>query len=175
MRADRGSLAFLAAVSLFPGSAAAQWQGWDYEFDQEKKPWTEIQAKIPPYPKTENLIPFEAGTASSHRFYVDSKSISVGEDGVVRYTLVIRTSGGATNVTYEGIRCDMRQQKTYAIGHANGTWVRPRNPEWRRIEYREINRHHGVLYADFFCSGKIPVKSAKQALDLLKQERPSQQ
>ncbi len=24
-------------------------------------------------------------------------------------------------------------------------------PQWRRIEYQELNRHHGVLYSDFFC------------------------
>lgn len=168
MSVDLRSLVPLVAALLLSASAVAQWEGWDYEFDQGKKPWSEIQAQIPPYPRPQNLIEFEAGAASPHHFYIDSESISVGGDGVVRYTLVIRTSGGATNVTYEGMRCDMRQQKYYAIGRNDGTWSRARDPQWRRIEYKEVNRHHGVLYTDFFCNGKVPVKDAKQALDLLK-------
>jgi len=88
---------------------------------------------------------------------------------VVHYTLMIRTSGGATNVTFEGMHCAMQEQKYYAIGRSDGSWVRARNPQWRHIEYKEINRHHGVLYTDVFCRGKIPVKDAKEALDALRQ------
>lgn len=147
--------------------ATAQWEGWDYDFDQEKKPWAEIQSKIPAYPKQPTLIEFEAGPASPHRFFIDAESISVGSDGVVRYTLMIRTSGGAINVTFEGIHCAMRAQKYYAIGRSDGSWSRARDPQWRRIEYKEINRYHEVLYTDVFCHGKFPVKNAKEALDLL--------
>jgi len=172
MQADRRLIVSLAVFSLLPVPAMAQWQGWDYDFDRARKPWTEIQAKIPPYPKTENLIRFTAGAASPHRFYIDAKSVSVGEDGVVRYTLLIRTSGGATNVTFEGMRCDTRDVKIYAIGHASGGWTRSRDPKWRHIEYKEINRHHAVLYSDYFCPDKIPVTSAKVAIDLLMQDRP---
>ncbi len=168
MSADPRTLMLLAAALLLPAYAGAQWEGWDYDFDREKKPWAEVQAQIPPYPKPQNLIEFEAGAASPHHFYIDSESISVGEDGVVRYTLVIRTSGGATNVTFEGMRCDMREQKYYAIGHKDGSWARARNPQWRHIEYKEVNRHHGVLHDDFFCRGKFPVNSAREALDLLR-------
>lgn len=162
----------LPAVAIFllwKLPAAAQWEGWDYDFDQEKKSWAEIQARIPAYPKQDSLVEFEAGAASSNHFFIDANSISVGGDGVVRYTLVIRTAGGATNVTFEGIRCATREQKYYAIGRNDGTWARTRNPQWRRIEYKEIDRHHGVLAADVLCHGKFTVKDAKEALELLKQ------
>lgn len=155
-------MAVVAPLSL-PVFALAQWEGWDYEFDQEKKAWSELQAQIPPYPKLEHLIEFEAGGASPHRFYIDPESISVGGDGVVRYTLMIRTAGGATNVTFEGVRCGTREQKYYATGRKDGSWSRARNPAWKRIEYKEINRHHGVLYADFLCNGKLQI-SAKEVL-----------
>ncbi len=161
-------LLVIAAALLLPASALAQWDGWDYKFDREKTPWSEIQAQIPPYPQPQNLIEFEAGAASPHRFYVDPDSISVGADGVVRYTLVIKTSGGASNVTFEGMRCDARQQKYYAIGRSDGTWSRARNPAWSHIEYKEINRHHGVLYADFFCNGRLQL-STKEVLARLRE------
>jgi hypothetical protein len=150
----------------------AQWREWDADFDADRKPWKELEARIPSYPKAEDLVAFDAGGASPHRFYVDARSLSVGEDGVVRYTLVIKAAGGATNVTFEGIRCELRQQKYYAVGRADGSWVRARNPQWRRIESQDINRQHSVLYADAFCSGKQPHKSVREVLQLLRNSPP---
>ena len=165
-RAGR-ALIVAAALAASVGPALAQWREWDADFDEDRRPWKEIEARIPSAPRTGDLVPFEAGAASPHRFYVDPRSLSVGDDGVVRYTLVIKAAGGATNVTYEGIRCELRQQKYYAVGRADGNWVRARNPQWRRIEPQDVNRHHNVLYADFLCPGKQPVKSVRQALQLL--------
>ena len=75
--------------------ASAQWKDWDYDLDQEKKPWEELQAQLPPYPKNENLLKFDTGSNTSNSYFVDATSVSVGEDHVVRYTLVVKTSGGA--------------------------------------------------------------------------------
>lgn len=147
--------------------AAGQWADWDYEFDQEKKSWSEIKAKIPPYPKSENLIEFEADPSSPHRFYIDSESISIGEDGVVRYTFIIKSAGGASNVSFEGIRCELKQQKFYAVGQPGGGWTRTRNPQWR-----QPGRFHGVLSDVAFCNGKIPVSSPGEAVRLLQSGKP---
>lgn len=142
----------LAAVAVLSAAAAfAQWRGWDADFDEGQRPWKEIEAKLPAHPVPGNLLPFEASAASPHRFYVDAASLSVGEDGVVRYTLLVRSAGGATNVSFEGIRCETREHKIYAVGRPDGGWTRARDPKWRRIEDREVNRHHFVLYAEFFC------------------------
>jgi len=154
----------LASAAVWP--AAAQLFGGDDP--DEKKPWVELEAKPPAYPKDGNLLQFDAGAATPHRFFLDTESLSVGPDGVVRYTLVVKTAGGATNVSYEGIRCDTRQYKVYALGRRDGTWMETRDPQWRRIEYREVNRHHGVLYADILCRDRIPVKNAKDALEAIR-------
>ena len=91
------------------------------------------------------------GSANSNRFYIDAPSLTVGSDGVVRYILLIRAGGGASNVSFEGIRCETREQKLYAVGRSDGKWTRARDPAWRDIEYKDLNRHHGVLFAEFFC------------------------
>lgn len=164
----RNSFPWLVLVVFcLPISAAGQGRQFEADFDDEKKAWKEIEAQLPAYPKAENLIPLEVAS-SGHRFFVDAPSVSVGEDGVVRYTLFVKTAGGAVNVSFEGMRCETREQKYYAIGRADGVWSRARNPEWRRIEAKEINRHHGLLYADYFCTGKSPVQSARNAVDALK-------
>lgn len=165
-RGTGAALVVAAALAASVSAALAQWRGWDADFDEERKPWKEIEAGIPSYPRTADLVPFDAGAASPHRFYVDARSLSIGEDGVVRYTLVVKAAGGATNVTFEGIRCELREQKYYAVGRADGGWARARNAQWRRIEPLEINRHHYVLYSDFLCSGRSPVESVREIMRL---------
>ena len=157
-------LRWLLACCLLPPVAAAAQPRADLE-DEDPKAWVELKVKLPPFPKPENLVLFEVSAASSNRFYIDTQSIAVGSDGVVRYTLVIKGSGGGENISYEGIRCEMRQQKYYAFGRRDGTWSNARSSGWRRIEYQDINRQHGVLYADYFCpDGKVPVNSPAEAI-----------
>lgn len=148
--------------------AQSQWDGWDYTFDREIKPWSEMQAQLPAYPVEGNLIPLDVGSVSTHRFFVDGKSVSAGKDGVVRYTLVIKTLGGATNVSFEGIRCETREQRYYAIGRTDGSWVRARDPQWKYIEFRQINAHHTTLYGEFACNGKFVRGTAEQIVQALR-------
>lgn len=148
--------------------AQSQWDGWDYKFDREITPWSEMQAQLPAYPTDANLISLDVGSVSTHRFFVDAKSVSADKDGVVRYTLVIKTSGGATNVSFEGIRCETREQKYYAIGRADGSWTRARDPQWRYIEFRQVNAHHITLYGEFACNGKFVRGTAEQIVRALR-------
>jgi hypothetical protein len=172
MRQSGSALIVAAVLAASVTPTLAQWREWDADFDADSKPWKEIEAGIPSYPGTGDLVPFEVSGASAHRYYIDARSLSVGEDGVVRYTLVVKAAGGATNVTFEGIHCALRQQKYYAVGRADGSWVRARNPQWRPIERQDVSRYHGVLYADFFCSGKHPAGSVRDILQLLKYGTP---
>ena len=157
----------LAAFATFGAVAQEQWSKWDVDFDEDKKPWKEIEAKIPSYPKPENLLSFEVGKTGGHRYFIDALSLTLGEDGVVRYVLVVKASGGATNVTFEGIRCEMRQQKFYAIGQANGNWTRARNPQWRQIGAQDGSQH-GTLINEYFCADRSYPSTPEQALRRLK-------
>jgi hypothetical protein len=139
------------AALLLAQPSAAQWKDWDYQLDQEKKPWDEVQAQLPPYPKSENLLKFNIGSNTSNSYFVDAASVSVGEDGVVRYTLVIKSGGGATNVSFEGVRCDGRQVRVYAFGSPNSQWLRARDSNWRDIQPRELNGYHYALHRDYYC------------------------
>ena len=148
--------------------AQTQWEGWDYKFDREVTTWAEMQAQLPPYPADADLLPLDVGSATSHRYFVDARSVSTGSDGVVRYTLVIKTSGGATNVSFEGMRCEAREQKYYAIGRSDKTWSRARSPQWRYIEYKEYTAHHITLYREYLCSGNVMIESAEQIVRALR-------
>lgn len=164
----RSALVFFVGLVVPSVACSAQWEGWDADFDEGKKSWREIQAQIPPYPKGENLVLVEAGSASLHRFYIDAHSVSLGEDGVTRYTVIVKTAGGATNVTFEGMRCETRERKLYALGRSDGSWVRARDPQWTRITFRELAPHHFALYRDYFCPERTLPTPPKQAVDALK-------
>lgn len=158
---------FLGAFLVLANPAAAQWAGWDYEFDEEKKSWKEIESKIPPFPQERNLAQVQ-GSGSANRFYVDTASVSLGEDGVVRYAAVVKAAGGATNVTFEGIRCATAEHKLYALGRNDGSWVRARDTKWKRIELRETMPYHHLLWGEYFCVSRHNPLTARQAVDALK-------
>ena len=166
MRAS--AAAILAALALF----GCQWDTPrrvdNLDAEDDKTGWKEIPVQFPPFPRDENLVRFDVGDGSPHRFYIDSPSLAIGKDGVVRYTLVTRTAGGATNVTYEGIRCEGRRHKYYAAATPGGKWTPSRNPQWRRIELQDPDRQRLALVDNFLCVGGLPQKTEKDALNRLR-------
>lgn len=149
-------------------AAAAGWDAWEHEFDDEK-PWVELQAQIPAYPKLEEAIAFFVSGATENKFFIDPKSISVGADDVVRYTLIVKSPEGVVNITFEGIACRTQEVKLYAFGRTDGTWSRNRYAKWSPIEYKDRNRQHHMLYDDFFCPGGMSPRDADEAVYGLKQ------
>jgi hypothetical protein len=162
------ALLFAAMLLAGCGSLARDKKIEEADVDEDKAPAKELEVQLPPYPQANNLVLLQAGSATAHRFYIDTSSIAIGEDAIVRYAIVAKTEGGATNVSYEGMRCDTREQKTYAFGRSDGTWLRTRDPQWQRIVLRDLKPYPFVLYREFFCaSGARPVP-LRQAVEALK-------
>jgi hypothetical protein len=153
---------FFALLLMLPLTAYAEWGQFDFEFENEK-PWVEQSAQLPPYPKAENLVEFNVSSATRHRHFVDTASISVGEDKVVRYTVVIEAAGGAKNVSFEGMRCATGERRLYAYGQPDGSWSKARNAGWEGIKLRSLLSYHKALFEDHFCPGGINVKDGKEA------------
>lgn len=130
--------------------------------DPDAVQWTEDSAVLPNYPEEKSLREFYVSEATSHRFFIDETSLTIGKDGVVRYVLVIRSRGGATNITFEGIRCDNREFKHYATGRQDGTWAVVGKGEWRVIENKPINRHHAALFRDYLCPYGLPIRTPEE-------------
>lgn len=156
----------LILLLCLPIVAHAEWGVFEHEFDQDK-PWVEVAAQLPPYPKAENLIEFNVSSATRNRHFIDKESISVGADNVVRYTVVIEAAGGARNVSYEGLRCESGERRLYAYGHANGTWSKARNARWENIKLRSLLSYQKALFEDHFCPDGIRVRDSKEAVQNL--------
>jgi CNP1-like family len=159
--------ALIACCMAIPLTGIAQSRG-NADEEGETAPHAELEVKLPALPKAANLLEFQPSAASNNRFYVDAESINVGTDGIVRYTLVVKSPSGAENISHEGIRCDTLEQKYYAFGRSDGTWANARASKWRPIVYKDVNRHHSVLYTDYFCPDGSPVRAVADAIQRFK-------
>ncbi|PTR07990.1 CNP1-like family protein [Nitrosospira sp. Nsp5] len=175
-------LCFLPLAACAPQKVL---KGFDSDFDGGKS-WAELQVQLPAYPKAENLLPFDAGPASNNLHYIDAPSIVVGEDDIVRYTLVIKSPEGAMNISYEGMRCatdgvrenvraellilkfQITEKRLYAIGRDDKTWVRARGSKWEELEDKSQHYAQRALSRYFFCPANIIVRNEKEAIQALK-------
>lgn len=129
---------------------------FESDFDENTKAWKEIQAQLPPYPKSENLISFEVSSATSNKYFVDLPSVSTGADGVVRYTVVVKSPAGAETISFEGMRCENGERKLYAFGRSDGKgggeWSRNRFAKWDVIKDRQQTSYQRALFFHYFCT-----------------------
>lgn len=159
---------FAVGVLAFAGPVTGQEFFGDKkygEFYEEGKKWIEQESKPPAYPQEQALIEFNAGAATSNQYYIDGSTLSVGGDGVVRYVVVVRAAGGATNVNFEGIRCGSRERKLYAFGRSDRTWAMSRMPSWQLIQR---GSYQAVLSREYFCPNNGIIFKAEEGIDALK-------
>ncbi len=133
---------------------------------KDPKAWKEGKVALPPYPKDEDLLefPVEADTGAVLTYFVDSKSLSVGDDGAVRYVLVIVAAQGAKNVMFEGMRCDANEYKTYAFGSGKGKFHKLRNPEWKLMRGTHLTPYRKRLKDHYLCHPEYPVAREPKAI-----------
>jgi hypothetical protein len=137
------------------------------DLDDEPK-WAESPVVLPSPPKDSDLLRFDVSRASRNVFYVDAASLSVGDDGVVRFTLVIESPSGVKNISYEGMRCSSAERRVYAFGEVGGGWSLARQQAWQVIRGNSLNRHYAALYSEYFCIPGREVRSASDALTVLR-------
>jgi hypothetical protein len=115
----------------------------------------------PAYPRDENLQAFFVTSASDNKFFVDRSSVNV-HDGIVRYTLVVRTPFGVDNVSFEALNCKEREFRSYARGSGPGKWI-ARPTEWRRIEPL-IHLAQHTLHWEYFCPNRIAIRASSEGV-----------
>ena len=158
--------AWPALALILPLAAAAQTPGFGGNYaDRDRR--GEIQVPLPQYPKPENYLPFQVSATTPFDFFVDAKSVSVGADGVVRYSVIAKSRDGGLNVSFEGMRCSGREFRVYAFGRSDHTWSEVRSSRWETIRADSRNAQRAVLYSDFFCPGSVGIATAEEGLRAL--------
>lgn len=148
-------------LALVCFSAPALAEGLLVDPDPE---WKEGEYALPAPPRESALKPFFVSSASPNRYLLDTETLVVGADGVIRYVLVVRTPGGAENVTFEGIRCTTMERRIYASGSKGGSWTPMKRSEWEFIVDNNYNRVRAALAKDFFCDGPAPARDRAEVL-----------
>ncbi|MCM1129722.1 MAG: CNP1-like family protein [Oxalobacter formigenes] len=170
---------FFFFFSCFCLNALAQevpMQGTRYrgmEEEDEVKPKKEWKVEFPAFPQEADLLPFYVSPIQTQKFFIDAKSLAVGEDEI-RYTLVGISSGGAKNITYEGLKCDGGLYRRYAMGRYDGVWSPSRRTEWQDIHFQDANRPQASLALDYFCTGRAIASDAEQMLFRIRYDRSLQ-
>lgn len=139
-----------------------------FEDDDEAKKWEEVEFQMPEPPRQQDLLPFYVSASTDNQFLIDPLSVSVGADGVVRYTLIVVVPSGTRNVSFEGMRCETKERRVYAFGRADGAWSKARSSRWERVKEAVNNRHHAALFQDYFCPDGVIVRSAEEARGFLR-------
>ena len=130
--------------------------------------WEEAEVKIPTAPPSKDLKPFYVSAITQLKFALDAPSISFDQDEVIRYIVVITTSSGSQQVSYEGIRCEKNEWRLYATMQKDGVWHKTANSRWQIVRNTGYNSYHAALVKDAFCDNNIPRRSAKEIIPLLK-------
>jgi len=181
----RGLLAvfvlLLALFALYAPQALAEGGGDIWGINQKKsytvdgedydaKPWEEKAVELPPFPEDKDLYSFHVSNTAVNSFYVDTANIILGSDGVVRYSLLIVSPAGVRNVSHEGMRCQSRERRTYALGRPDNRWNPSRGSDWVRIREAASNRHHAALFLDFFCPDGIMATRLSEVVHAIKKQ-----
>lgn len=135
------------------------------DFDVIEKPWQESDAQVPDLPADDEWVTLPMDSLPKTQMLALSKNHIVidKKDLVVRYWLLIRSTGGAYNAMYQGLRCRTREVINYAYGqqHRDPMVVEVKEPKWMDIGKRGRGNYAHELSTDIFCSGEVP-RNARQ-------------
>jgi hypothetical protein len=150
--------------------------GQAYEYDptlDQGKEWKESAVTLPAFPQDSDLIAVPLPPRDTLKLYIDTKSVSRANDGIARFTLVVETTTGVRNVFYDGIRCETREYKTYALGTAEASLTAVKKPQWQKIPYYETNAYRFSLYKYFVCSDTNTARPPDELIRAIRYPAPS--
>jgi hypothetical protein len=126
--------------------------GWDWIPFVGSPSLSDEVPELPAYPQSDRLLELSISNPGyDFRAFVDPRSLVAGAGSVVRYTLVIVSSSGSKNISYEGLHCGSHQYRRYAYG-TNGRWVPIEGSSWKRMRDTGLDHYRYVLYRDYLCS-----------------------
>lgn len=154
----------LSTSLLAGGRESAYNQNYNWEAPTT---WTETAPPLPPYPDGQHWLPFTIHGQTDNQHFIDSQSLTVGSDGVVRYVLRVKSALGAETLTYEGLHCAGNNHKRYAIGRPDTqTWMTSQTADWRRINVSQYLIR--TLSEELFCPDHVSVRHAEEAIKRIK-------
>ena len=149
--------------------------GYEYQENEnvEDYVWKEDGSGIPDYPENNDLLEVEGPAAyRNYQYLIDGKTLLVGGDGVVRYSIVIRSSSGSDNVMFEGLRCNTAQVKIYAYGSTDTqdrkVFTPKANSAWKALRSSGVSGYSDNFAKSYFCDNFGAVLSRNEIIKNIK-------
>ena len=134
----------------------------------EDTPWTEQGVQLPAYPDDNHLVQVPVQVVGSDLgMFIDESTLTIGEDGVVRYVLVMRAPRGAENVYFEGIRCATHELRSYAYGTSQSAWQTV-DAAWESIQSTGMGRYREQLYRYYLCRPAMGTLTRREMLQRMR-------
>ncbi len=141
----------------------------------DPEPWKEASVPAPTQWSVERAVEFQLGAESALRYAIDPQTVSIGEDGVARYVFIARSSNGAVNVFFEGMRCQTAEVKVYARWDPGARQWRDSGSEpWQALDVRGATRRAMQMARAGVCDGKSPNRSPSHIVNALRNGRADQ-
>lgn len=135
--------------------------------------WQEDPLSLPAYPDPATLVAVNIGRPGDpYRYFIDPASLHVGRDDVFRYTVVMQSAEGATNVLYEGIRCGRGTGRAFAYGTGEHAFRVLPGAEWEPLSGDGPRAYRFVLGRGYLCTAMALPFDEKTALGRLRSLRP---
>ena len=157
-------LAWLLALGLFGGCAWAQLKDRDPD-------WKELDAPPAPAFNKDKLLDVDMPVHVNLRFGVDPSTLTITDDGIVRYVMVATNAAGSINAMYEGIRCHTGEVKIYARYSAAGQWVMLMEPPWLPLSGKQPSKHALAFARQGACVEGATARSPQDIVNRLKGSR----
>jgi len=126
--------------------------------------WKERDAKPPATFRTDKLVPVDMPRYVSVQVGIDPDSMTVGEDGIVRYVVVAVSRSGNINAAFEGIWCRTGQVKVYARAGNDKVWDDETAPQWTALSGNQRSKHGLALARQGVCEGRSAAAHSAQAI-----------
>ncbi len=145
---------------VIAGDVWDKWGSHKQEYQEneniEDYVWKEGRSQLPEYPQDSDLAVIMGPAAyRNYKYLIDIKTLAVGTDDVVRYSIVIRSSSGSDNVMFEGLRCSTHQMINYAYGYTdmnnNKKFREKNNTSWKPLRSDGVMGYSSILAMDYFC------------------------
>lgn len=157
----------VVCVLLASGTAAAQAPPLPDDLQRERPQRVERALAYPPQPVDRDLVAIRVPVVTDYRFLVDTRSIAIEPNGIIRFSVVTQSPAGARTVTYEGLDCPNRERRVYAYGRGDSGWAESRSSAWQPFSPRNQN-YWAVLYNEIFCPEATPIASVREGVDALR-------
>ena len=140
---------------------------------EEAPAWREDAPTLPAFPTDANLLEVDVGRPQDpYHYLIDTASLSVGRDGVTRYTIILVSGDGARNVRYEGIRCQGNAVRAYAYGTSGGILRPMPTEEWAPLRQDGPYAYRYHLARGYLCTVRSLPFDRAAALNRLRMSSP---